>query len=58
MRRQGSLLDQDRADDETDRHTGKAEEEHDVGDAIDGVKRGKPIERRPTRSLHQAFSFA
>ena len=40
----GRFLDKEAADDETDRHTGKAEEEHDVGDAIDGVEWGQPIE--------------
>ena len=41
---EGRFLDKDRTDDETDRHTGKAEEEHDVGDAIDGVEWGQPME--------------
>src|SRR5208283_5472597 len=28
------------------RHAGKAEEEHGMGDAIDGIQRRQPIERR------------
>ncbi len=48
------FLDQDRAEDEADRHARKAEEEHRVGDAFEGVEWRQPVERSPAGG---AWSF-
>ena len=41
------FLHQDGAEDEADRHARETEEQHGVGDALQGVERGKPVERDP-----------
>ncbi len=60
-RAEGCFLHQDRADDQAHGHAGKAEEQHGVGDALQGVERGQPVERRPPgvfAGLHFAFEAA
>ena len=41
------FLDEDGAENEADGHAGKAEEEHGVGEALEGVEGGEPVERHP-----------
>src|SRR5260370_36537756 len=41
------FLDKYGAQDEADRHAGEAEEQHDVGEALEGVQERHPIERDP-----------
>ena len=46
-RAERGFLHQDGAENEADRHARETEEQHGVGDALQGVERGQPVERDP-----------